>query len=58
MPITKNTLIFVIADSFQTVLWADMRFYMIPIGTNTVTDIHVSPTGIWAKCVDFESEAV
>ena len=58
MPITKYKLISVITDSFQQALWADMRFYMIRIGINTDTDNHVSPTGIWATCVDFKFEAV
>ena len=43
MPITKNKLIYVITDSFQGALWADIRFYMIPVGTKTDTDRHVPP---------------
>ena len=58
MPITRCKLISVITDSFQQALWADIRFYMSLIGTKTDTDSHVSPPGIWAKCVEFKFEAV
>ena len=54
MPITKYKLISVITDSFQGALWADIRFYMIPIGTKTDTDRHVSLSGIWAKWRRFQ----
>ena len=46
MPITIYKLISVITDSFQGALWADIRFYMIPVGTKTETDNCFSPSGI------------
>ena len=50
MPITKYKLITVITDSFQGALWADIMFYMIPVGTKTKSDNRFSPLGIWASC--------
>ena len=58
MPITKYKLISVITDSFQQALCLRYEVLYVSYWNNTDTDIHVSPTGIWAKCVDFKFEAV